>query len=191
MLLRSRRIYLRPLRGSDAEAVFTAVDSSRPNLDRFMDWSPHTTRVKDAANFIRRSISGRRQGTMFEFGVFDATNDAYIGNCGLENIRRRINSVEIGYWIRSDRHRQGIATESAALVLKFAFAEMRFHRMILRAATDNAGSIRVAEKLGFTFDGLQRHELRLSRGWLDYKVFSMLDTEYLDRRDDIHAFITK
>jgi ribosomal-protein-serine acetyltransferase len=191
MLLKSRRIYLRPLRGSDAAAVFAAVQSSRSELDRFMEWSPHTTRVKDTADFIRRSISGRRQGTVYSFGVFDAADSTYIGNCGLHDIRRRINSVEIGYWIRSERHAQGFATETAALVVRFAFSEMRSHRMVLRAATDNVASIRVAEKLGFTYAGLQRHELRLSRGWIDYKIFSMLESEYLVQRDMIQAFITK
>ena len=190
MLLKSRRIYLRPLRGSDAAAVFAAVNASRLELDRFMEWPPLTTRVKDAAEFIRRSISGRRRGTMYNFGVFDAADSAYLGNCGLHDIRRRINSAEIGYWIRSERHGQGIATEAAALVLRFAFLELRSHRVILRAATDNIGSIRVAEKLGFTFDGLQRHELHLTRGWLDYNYYCMLEGEFQEQRAKIESHIT-
>jgi RimJ/RimL family protein N-acetyltransferase len=189
MLLKSKRIYLRPLRGSDAAAVYAAVDASRTELDQFMEWSPLTTRTKDTADFIRRSISGRRQGTMYSFGVFDADSSKYIGNCGLHDIRRKINSVEIGYWIRSEYQRQGYATESAALVVRFAFLELRVHRVILRAASDNLGSIRVAEKLGFNCDGVQRHELHLSRGWLDYKYYCMLESEFQQQRARIEGQI--
>ena len=191
MLLKSKRIQLRSLRRSDAKAVYSAIDASRAELDKFMIWSPSTQSVKDTVDFIHRTFSERRRGSALGFGIFDAETKGYIGNVGLLNLRSDIRSAEIGYWIRSDRAGQGFATEASALTLKFAFEVWRAHRVILRAATDNRGSIRVAEKLGFRLDGIQRHEQLLSRGWLDLNCYSLLEDEYRSLREQIHSFISR
>ncbi|MGB5106811.1 MAG: GNAT family protein [Candidatus Zixiibacteriota bacterium] len=191
MLMKSKRILMRSLRRSDAKAVFSAIDASRAQLDQFMIWSPSTRSVKDTVNFIHRTFSERRRFVTLGFGIFDAETKAYIGNISLLNLRLDIRSAEIGYWIRSDRAGQGLATESSALTLRFAFEEWKAHRVILRAASDNPGSNRVAEKLGFHLDGIQRHEQLLSRGWLDLNCYSLLEEEYRALREQIGSFITK
>lgn len=191
MLMKSKRILMRSLRRSDAKAVFSAIDASRAQLDQFMIWSPSTRSVKDTVNFIHRTFSERRRGVTLGFGIFNAETKAYIGNISLLNLRSDIRSAEIGYWIRSDRAGQGLATEASALTLKFAFEEWKAHRVILRAASDNPRSNRVAEKLGFHLDGIQRHELLLSRGWLDLNCYSLLEEEYRALREQIGSFITK
>ncbi len=191
MMLKSKRIYLRPLRRSDANAVFDAVTKSRSDLDRFMIWSPLTTKVKHTAAFIRQTFVWRRREVGYAFGVFEASTGEYLGNCGLHDVRQRVRSAEIGYWIRSDQAGKGLTTEASALLLKFAFEGLQLHRVILRAATDNGGSNRVAEKLGFRLDGIHRHEDLLARGWIDYNYFCLLEEEYRAARDQINALITK
>ena len=111
MFLKSQRILLRSLRRSDAKAVFMAIDSSRAELDKFMIWSPVTRTVQDSIDFIHRTFSDRRQKRAIGFGIFDADTKAYIGGIGLHDLRNSIQSAEIGYWIRSDRAGQGLATE--------------------------------------------------------------------------------
>lgn len=191
MLMKSKRIEMRSLRKSDSKAVFAAVDASRTELDRFMIWAPSTRSARDTTDYIRRTITERRRERGFGFGIFDAETKSYIGSIGLHNLRSGIRSAEIGYWIRTERAGQGLATEASALTLKFAFDAWNAHRVVLRAATDNAGSIRVAEKLGFRLDGIQRHEMLLSRGWLDLNCYSMLEDEYRLLRERIGGFIIK
>ncbi|MBK7091639.1 MAG: GNAT family N-acetyltransferase [bacterium] len=191
MMLKSKRIYLRPPRRSDANALFDAIAASRKELDQFLLWPPHTTKVKHSSEFIRRTFVWRRREMAYAFSVFDSATDEYLGNCGLHDVRQRIRSAEIGYWIRSDHAGKGLTTEAAALLLRFAFEGLRLHRIVLRAATDNAASIRVAEKLGFQFDGIHRHEDLLARGWIDYKYFCMIEDEYRAAKDKLTALITK
>lgn len=191
MMLKSKRVYLRPPRRSDASALFDAVAKSRNELDQFMLWSPNTTKIKHSMEFIQRTFVWRRRGLAYAFSVFDSETGDYLGNCGLHDVRLRTRSAEIGYWIRSDQAGRGLTTEAAALLLRFAFEGLRLHRVILRAATDNAASNRVAEKLGFQFDGIHRHEDLLPRGWIDYKYYCLLEDEYRSARDKLTALITK
>lgn len=189
MLLKSSRIYLRALKRSDAKSVFDAVQSSRAELDRFMAWSPHTRSVRDTLDYIGSTFTMRRRGTGYPFGIFDASTNMYLGANGLHDIRRSTRSAEIGYWIRSDQAGKGLATESSAILLRFAFEDLRVHRVVLRAAVDNVGSIKVAEKLGFLLGGVQRHEFLLQRGWIDFNFFVMLEDEYRQYRDRIESYL--
>lgn len=78
--------------------------------------------------------------------------------------------IEVAWTVRRDRWGQGIATEGGAAALEFAFTEVRRERVISIIHPGNAGSIRVAEKLGLTLaegpvdrDGDTRNIYAISR----------------------------
>jgi RimJ/RimL family protein N-acetyltransferase len=104
----------------------------------------------------------------------------------MHGINERIRSGEIGYWVRTSQAGKGIATAATALIMRFGFAELKLHRILLRAAIDNPASWRVAEKLGFVYDGIQRHEQLFERGWVDLKCYSMLEDEYRNLKPHIN-----
>lgn len=86
--------------------------------------------------------------------------------------------AEIGYWIRSDETSKGICTEAATAVLGEAFGRLGFHKVVMRIAMGNEASHRVAEKLGFTREGVLREELLIRGNWVDHAQWSMIDREF-------------
>jgi RimJ/RimL family protein N-acetyltransferase len=62
-------------------------------------------------------------------------------------------AFEIGYVLGREHWGAGYATEGASAALDFARKECRPERIISLIRPDNAGSIRVAERLGATLDG--------------------------------------
>ncbi|WP_026125590.1 GNAT family N-acetyltransferase, partial [Nocardiopsis gilva] len=52
-----------------------------------------------------------------------------------------------------------------------------FERIVLRAATANTGSRRVAEKAGFVFEGIERNAMRLHEGRCDMALYSLIPTD--------------
>ena len=71
-----------------------------------------------------------------------------------------------------------MCTKAARALLRAGFGEEGVHRVVLRAAVDNAASNVIAERLGFTFEGIARAE-GLARGtWLDMNRWAILDTEF-------------
>ncbi len=187
--LKSSRLFLRPFTKQDVPNIASAVHSSLPELIPFMPWANPDYSIADSRDFVRRSFTWRRQGRVFGFGIFEAATRELLGSNGLHNVTKDSRSAEIGYWVRSDRAGKGIATESSALILRFAFETLHRHRVVLRAATDNLASNRVAEKLGFHLEGTQRHVDRLPRGWIDLNFYSLLEDEYTRRRDQILSFL--
>ena len=61
----------------------------------------------------------------------------------------RDDDVEIGYFVRPDRWRQGIATEAAIASRDEAFGRCRLDELIGRCRVENVASARVLAKVGF------------------------------------------
>jgi ribosomal-protein-alanine N-acetyltransferase len=58
------------------------------------------------------------------------------------------------------------------------FTSLGYHKIVLRIAVGNLASDRVAEKLGFTREGVLREELLIRGNWVDHTLWSLLDREY-------------
>jgi ribosomal-protein-alanine N-acetyltransferase len=74
-----------------------------------------------------------------------------IGDCGL--VLQEVdgaNEIEIGYHVRRDHWRQGLATEAARACRDFGFARLSVERLISIIRPENVPSRRVAEKNGMT-----------------------------------------
>jgi RimJ/RimL family protein N-acetyltransferase len=61
----------------------------------------------------------------------------------------RNGTVEVGYSVLPEFQRQGYATEMAAALVDWAFAQPDVRRVIAEAHTDNTPSLRLLRKLGF------------------------------------------
>jgi ribosomal-protein-alanine N-acetyltransferase len=84
----------------------------------------------------------------------------FIGRCGLLpwTIDGQ-NEVEVAYLIRKAYWGQGLGTEVAQAILDYGFQELDLRRLICLIDKDNLASIRVAEKIGMTFEKEGRDEM--------------------------------
>jgi ribosomal-protein-alanine N-acetyltransferase len=74
-----------------------------------------------------------------------------IGDCGLVNQQvDGVQEVEIGYHVRRDLWRQGIATEAASACRDYGFNILGRCRLVSLIHPKNTASRRVAEKVGMT-----------------------------------------
>jgi ribosomal-protein-serine acetyltransferase len=87
-------------------------------------------------------------------------------------------SGEIGYWIRSVYEGRGLVTRGVQAMIELAFRERSVHRVVIHAGVDNLRSRAVAERLGFTFEGMARGEGRGSGGFYDLAVYALLEDEW-------------
>lgn len=106
-------------------------------------------------------------------------NNQYIGNVYILDINerdRKGNShILIGereYWGK------GYATEAYELLLDYAFNERAFHRIGAHVLEENAASIALHKKCGFTQDGVFRKATFKNGKWQNQIIFSILEEEY-------------
>jgi [ribosomal protein S5]-alanine N-acetyltransferase len=78
---------------------------------------------------------------------------ALIGRCGLIPwVLEGRREVEVAYLLGRAHWGRGLATEAAQAILDYGFAALDAPRLICLIDRDNRASIRVAQKIGMTFD---------------------------------------
>jgi ribosomal-protein-alanine N-acetyltransferase len=77
----------------------------------------------------------------------------FIGRCGL--LPWTIDGqheVEVAFALSKEYWGKGLATEAAQAIAQYAFEDLHLSRLICVIDHDNVGSIRVAAKIGMTFE---------------------------------------
>jgi len=88
-------------------------------------------------------------------------------------------SVKIGICICEDNHLcKGIGTISLKLWLDYWFVDRKMHRVGLDTWSLNQRMIRVAEKCGFIFEGIEREVHLWQNEWQNLHHYSILSNEY-------------
>jgi RimJ/RimL family protein N-acetyltransferase len=173
-------IMLRPWTDADAPAVADACRD--PEIAHWIDDIPAPYTRADARTYISTARRGWKDGSLWAFAVTDAATGEVLGSCGI-GWQDRVQSVaEIGYWVRSQTRGRGIATRAVRLASRWAFDACGVLRLQLRADTENAASLRVAERAGFRREGILR-SIRYSHRQgrrVDFVIFSLLPGESPD-----------
>lgn len=169
--IRTDRLILRPLRPADAGPI--AFWAGRREVAA-MTTLPHPYPPGAAETFIESARAGRRRETPYAIDGSPSSGPAFLGVISLKGAEADAER-ELGYWLGPPVWGYGYATEAAAGLLDAAFRETGLQAATTKVYDDNAGSLRVLEKLGFRETGrsaalnpargvsVPRRELRLAR----------------------------
>ena len=175
----TKRLRLRRFRHHDARPLAKAVRLSLPELSQWLPWAQGLYGLAEARIFVRGSARSWRRGKAFDFSLrLRGGPKDIVGGVGIWHTSRIEKSGEIGYWIKSDLTGKGLATEAAGALLALGFRDLGLHRILMRIAVGNHPSRRVAEKLGFCYEGIAREEILVRGQWMDHEVFSLLEREW-------------
>lgn len=89
--------------------------------------------------------------------------------------------TEIGYWAHPGSRGRGVMSAATRLLSRWALRDIGFQRVELRIATGNTASLRVAERAGFTREGVLRNAGYVHAGRVDLEVWSLVPADLADR----------
>lgn len=150
------RLHLRPWRPDDAPAVLAACTDP---LTQQWTTVPSPYTAEHARDFVEKyAAQGWADDTDYAFAVCDATTGDVLGALGLR--RRAAREIcDVGYWAVPAARGQGVLSEALGALCRWAFAELGAERIEWFAEVGNWASRRVAEKAGFTVEGVLRQGL--------------------------------
>ena len=172
----SNEILLERIQLHDAETIFNAISQNRPHLGKWLPFVDYTNEVKDTETFIQKIISLRDETRNEVYTIWFKGN--FAGTIGFHNTDRVNEKTEIGYWLIKDVIGHGIIHKSCQSLIRIAFEKMGMNRITIRCATGNDASEKVALRLGFSFEGIERCGERYHDQFFDLKVFSLLSSEF-------------
>lgn len=80
-------------------------------------------------------------------------NNKFIGRCGLLPwVIDHRPEVEVAYLIAKEYWGKGLGTEAAQGILNYGFSQLHLSRMICLIERENVASVKVAEKIGMSYE---------------------------------------
>ena len=172
----SNEILLDRIELNDAPVIFNAIVQNREFLGRWLPFIGMTHAISDSAAFIQ-SVVSHRDETLNEVYTIWYRGD-FAGLAGFHNTDRVNEKTEIGYWLTEKMTGRGIVTSLCRELVGVAFEKMGMNRITIRCAVGNLPSEKVANRLGFCFEGIERAGERYGDRFFDLKVFSLLKREW-------------
>jgi len=189
--LSGRRVLLRALVLADFPAWREVRQRNREWLLRWEPKAPpgqpDDTESKPAFN--ARCGAREREwqlGTGYGFGIF--VNGALAGEINLSGVQRGpFQNAYVGYWIDEAQAGHGYVPESLVTVSRFAFEDLRLHRVQVAIIPRNTASRRVVEKLELRDEGVAQRYLAINGRWEDHIRYALTAEEWAERGPDLLA----
>ena len=131
-VIKTKRLWLRPLEASDAEALSPAINDFE--VSKWLAVVPFPYRLEDARSFIAGALNGKKVWAIIYEGRL----------VGVISIQR-----ELGYWLARPVWGQGIMREAAEAVVSEYFATQCHENLGSGHFVGNEKSKRILKALGF------------------------------------------
>ena len=163
--LETERLSLQHLTAGDAEFLIELLND--PSFIRNIGDRGVRT-VQDAQAYVQNgpAASYAKNGFGLDLVILKDTGEP-IGLCGLIK-RPTLDDVDIGYAYLPRYWSKGYAVEAALAVKQYAQDVIGLKRLVAIVDPLNLGSIRVLEKIGFTFEKM----VKLSADDIELKLFA-------------------
>lgn len=163
LTIESSRLICRVPQAGDGVRVYKAVLASLPELRAVLadvPWAAAEPSVEASESFCRQGFADFYGRKDFPFLLFEKNTQRLVGACGLHRPDWDVPRLEIGYWCNSECTGRGYITEAVQALMQYAFTKLKAVRVEAIVDESNIRSRRVAERNGFTLEGILRSHRR-------------------------------
>jgi RimJ/RimL family protein N-acetyltransferase len=143
-------LHLRPWQAGDAGALAQVM--ADPDVVR---WTGLPSRP--ALEWVTRTWPGRwADGTGAAFAVLDAAAAELLGGVDLHGVDPAAGTAEVGWFCAPGARGRGVGTRAVQVLSRWAFGAVGLSRLTAQVEVGNWASRALAEKAGFTVEGVLR-----------------------------------
>jgi len=175
--LETDRLILTTLTERDANRVLAYEIRNRAFLS---DWDPLRSdayfTLEQQRCVLKQMVKEMEAGTRCSLGIGLKGEDRLIGMINFTNIVRGcFLSCFAGYRLDEQEINKGYMTEALTRAVRYAFDNLKLHRVEANIIPRNIRSRRVAEKAGFECEGTSREYLKINGVWEDHMHYVRLN----------------
>lgn len=177
---------IRILEERHAETLLALIEQNR---ERHLE-IPQLFSLDEAREYIRRDLLLFANNKGLGVGIWYRGKLA--GAVRYHEIDRTNRSTEFGYWLGLEFEGKGLITKVCGVMIAHAFEKLKLNRIVIICDTANPKSRAVAERLGFTDEGVLRQAELLKDRFIDQAVYSLLADEWRNgNNENISANVGK
>ncbi len=142
----TNRLTLRQLTKDDKQNIFAL--RSDPQINKYLEREPSNS-IEDAISFIKKVDNNIKNNNSIYWIISLTTTKTVVGTICLYDFSIEKNSCEIGYELMTSFQGQGIMTEAAEVVIKYAFQILKLQKIVAFTHIENMNSIKLLTKFNF------------------------------------------
>ena len=152
------RLCIKPREIGEGPIINRAICTSLEHLKPWMPFAQKAPTMDESEEHCRRSLAKFILREDITLSIYSRDRKTFIGSTGLHRANWDVPSFHIGYWVLPEFEGQGLITEAANALMRYAFQVMRAHRVEIRCDSENARSLSVMKRLGFVQEGILKNE---------------------------------
>lgn len=178
MILKGKKVVLRPIEVEDIEKIRSLINDPWME-ERIVGWALPISK-KEQEQWYAGYHNTQKE---IRFAI-ETELDGFVGLTGLKNIDMKNGVAEsAGMRVRQEIQSRGVATDAYMTMFRYAFCELRLHRINTSALEQNAISIHVMEKCGCKREGVKREAIYKSGKYHDVVTMGILAADYWENAD--------
>ena len=151
--IRGRGVRLRAFGDSDVDRIVEACSDARTSY--WLVSMPQPYRSDNALAYLQATAEMAARGAGLAWCIADPKDDRCLGSISLDGLGGYSKRGEIGYWAHPDARGRGVVSEAVRLVTGHAKESGLAISLLIRCASSNTASRRVAERAGYREIGIQ------------------------------------
>lgn len=171
---------LRPLEPWHAVEFLAHIDRGRDFIGQHIGFPGRTTDLASAAAVLQSYADQQAADTGRVYGIW--LDGTLVGGVMFRLFDAAAGTCELGCWLEEAGTGRGLVTRAARKLIDWAVEERGIHRVEWVTSSRNTPSVRAAQRLGMTRDGVLRESFAYGGIRHDMEVWSILAPEWRAER---------
>lgn len=181
MNLIGKKVILRAMELEDME-LFREMTND-PNMERLIAGWSFPISKQQQLDWYNRVYNDNKS---LRFTVVLKENNSVVGMVNLVDIDWKNGTAMHGIRLSDDAPKnQGIGTDAVMTLMRYAFEELRLHRLNGGRIEDNYASEKLYKKCGWVDEGIQRESIFCEGKYHDYISVGILAQEYFEKKKEL------
>jgi len=168
-IIKTKKFVLRPYRMSDAKMITPLLNNW--NVVKNLSTLPFPYELEHARDFIKKTNGEMKKKEPENFVYVIEVDGKAAGAIGMHHIKHG-HKAEMGYWLAENHWGKGIMTEVVKKFMALVFVKFKLRRIYAKAYASNRGSMRVMEKVGMKFEGIEKKGALKKGKYIDLHVYA-------------------
>lgn len=171
--IKTNRLLLRPIKPEDIQHIYKGL--SHPDVIKFYGVSFTSLAATQEQMTWYKDLE--QSGTGIWWAICSIDGEAFYGAGGFNNLNKKHQKAEIGFWLLPEFWGQGLMQEAFPLICDYGFETLGLNRIEGFVDNDNLSCKKAIEKLNFKHEGTMRDCEVKDGKFLSVDIYSKLKTD--------------